>query len=230
MLARPPSTTRNVPPSLPVDAPPAAAKSSATTTVTTMPVCRVAVMETPPTRVKCNARCMEPQEPSAAFLDLLACRSTSPSPTSRRSSRPPMRSKRSRRAFADGRGRGRDRAAAPASAARGRARGHGRFGQRARARRREALRGDAERRDLRRLPVRRGVLGARRGDRGRPARAASDRCGERGRCASSREERRKHTGSDRLWPSGRDPGCVHSRGGPGDRARGGVLQDAREAR
>ena len=57
--------------------------------------------------------------------------------------------------------------------------------QRARARRREALRGDAERRDLRRLPLRRGVLGARRGDRGRPARAAPNRRRERRRRAAT---------------------------------------------
>ena len=90
---------------------------------------------------------------------------------------------------ADGGGRRRDRAAPHGCRLPGgRARRHGGRRQRARACRREAVRGDAERartfvvclfdsRDL----------GARRGHRGRPPRAAAHRCGERRRRPPSRD-------------------------------------------
>ena len=129
---------------------------------------------------------------------------------------------------AHGGGRRRDRPEAKAAAARGRARRHGRRGRGAGARRREAVRGDAGRRDVRRLPVRLGELGARRRHRGRSPRAAPDRCGQWRRGSSPRAERRPLARCHRLRLPGRDAGGVHPGGGPDHRARGRVLPDARE--
>ena len=133
MLARPPSTTRNVPPSLPVDCASGSREeqrdddgrdgASPSHRGHRRRLQRV---------VKCNARCMRRQEP--AFLDLRPCRSISPSPTSRSLVTPSAAVDAVEACFRRmAAGRGGDRAAAASPAGGGIARRHGGVRPRARA-------------------------------------------------------------------------------------------------